>query len=235
MDEPFWEFGDLSPNPEEVQQPVQQTLPEPTDYLHTYEASAQNKGIQTAKVGPLALVLIGLGLFVFNISAGGLFVEGQPQGCLGMLGSFCLFAPGIAAIRELLAVHSSHRVQVVVSKDSIRADAVISVINRIWNVREYPLSQAREVEHGYYIQTTESGAKIRRDEFLIKGFTPSSKQWELDFTETVEDLPEEEGLRVSQELANAIGVPFNNLGQKKRVMWYDEHQAAEQGVESENR
>ncbi|MGB0365577.1 MAG: hypothetical protein ACPGE8_07100 [Candidatus Poseidoniaceae archaeon] len=231
MDEPFWEFGDLPSNPEEVLTTVQETLSEPTDYLHTYEASAQVKGIQSAKVGPLALILIGLGVFVFSISAGGLFVEGQAQGCLGILGSFCLFAPGMAAIRELLAVHSTHRVQVVVSKDSIRADAVISVINRIWNVREYPLSQAREVEHGYYIQTTESGAKIRRDEFLIKGFTPSSKQWELDFTEAVEDLPEEEGLRISQELANAIGVPFNNLGQKKRLTWGHEYRANEQDVE----
>ncbi len=231
MDEPFWEFGDLPSNPEEVLTTVQETLSEPTDYLHTYEASAQVKGIQSAKVGPLALILIGLGVFVFSISAGGLFVEGQAQGCLGILGSFCLFAPGMAAIRELLAVHSTHRVQVVVSKDSIRADAVISVINRIWNVREYPLSQAREVEHGYYIQTTESGAKIRRDEFLIKGFTPSSKQWELDFTEAVEDLPEEEGLRISQELANAIGVPFNNHGQKKRLTWGHEYRANEQDVE----
>ena len=231
MEEPFWEFGNLSPNPEEVQQPVQQTLPEPTDYLHTYEASAQNKGIQTAKVGPLALVLIGLGLFVFNISAEALFVDGMPLGCFGTLCSFFILLAGLGTTRELLSIHSSHRVQVVVSKDSIRADAVVSIIHHIWKVREYPLSQAREVEYGYYIQTTESGARIQRDEYLIKGITPSSKQWNLDFTDSVEDLPEDEGLRVSQELANAIGVPFNNLGEKKRLTWGHEHRAAEQDVD----
>lgn len=46
---------------------------------------------------------------------------------------------------------------------------------------------------------------------ILGVWKPSSKQWELDFTEAVEDLPEEEGLRISQELANAIGVSFNNL------------------------
>ena len=235
MDEPFWEFESLSPSPEEIQKPVQQTLPEPTDYLHTYEASGRNKRIGTAKLGTLALVLFGFGVFVFNISAEALFIDGMPLGCFGTLCSFFILLAGLGTTRELLSVHSSHRVQVVVSKDSIRADAVVSIINHTWNVREYPLSQAREVEHGYYIQTTESGARIRRDEYLIKGITPSSKQWNLDFTDSVEDLPEEEGLRVSQELANAIGVPFNNLGEKKRLTWGHEHRAAEQSVESENR
>ncbi|MEC7167615.1 MAG: hypothetical protein VXW14_01355 [Candidatus Thermoplasmatota archaeon] len=230
MDEPFWELGNLSSSPEGLQ-PVQHALPEPTDYLHTFEASGQNKRIGTAKLGTLALVLFGVGAFLFNTSAEALFINGLALGCFGILCSLLILFAGLGTTRELLSLHSSHRVQVVVNKNSIRADAVMSVINHIWNVREYPLSQAREVEHSYSIQTTETGARIRTDEYLIKGFTQSSKQWILDYTVSVKDLSEEEGLRISQQLANAIGVPFNNLGQKKRVMWQDEHRNKEQELD----
>ena len=202
MDEPFWEFGNLPPSPEELSKP-QSEVKLPQEYFVKNGSSIASMFVGSLFIGAF---LAGLMLFTSlgSYAAWSLFQEGNSDWFVWAFVAIILFPLDCICLYALLYLYSDHEFHINIQSNAIEYRAKLKLFRLQWRKKVRKITDANYLSK--VTNTTDGG--IRNSFYYLHGRDASGKEWKyyLNHFMTHDD---EEKEKIAETIAERLCVSYH--------------------------